>query len=201
MDYSSISIEAAIDKRDFDKKRLTERIFDVFREPLSDAARRLITLDREITWVSIERIPHTLGFVTLQGRVGLKVGDVISVEGKPLVIDDNNLDKYHNILNLTASMIVLESKDVNVIHEHLQFMLDVMKSGQPQLLSDIMNGNVKTNADLLSNPEHKDILEKLTRPRYISGFDTVSMSPEQVDALQFAISSAYSSEDTTKKSN
>lgn len=188
MESTTFSLEAAIDKRDYDSLRFTKRIFDMIRVPLTEATRRIISMERDIEWISIEKTLGINSYVNIQGRVVLKEGDTVSVKGKPLVITAENIDKYFNTISLTSSVVILESMNVDAIYEHIQFVMDAIKNNTFEVLLEILEKNIY-HAALLADPEHEKLLEKVTRPRYVGGFDTRPLSPEQTELLQLTINS------------
>lgn len=187
MGYPAVSLQTFIDKRDFDKANMTNRFFDIVREPLTEAAKRITGLDREFEWTSVERTIGTAHYVSIHGYISLAVGDNIRVNGEEVFITEANIDRYNNSFNATVALPILQTLDANRIHDHIKFTLHVIRNHPAEIIVEMLNKVIESDVHLVVAPEHQALLEKMTRPRYIGGFDTINLTEEQVNALQLTL--------------
>lgn len=190
MGYPAVSLQTFIDKRDFDKANMTNRFFDIVREPLTEAAKRITGLDREYQWTSVERTIGTSQYVTVHAYISLAFGDNIRVNGEEVLITEANIERYNNSFNATIALPILQTLDAQRIHDHIKFTLNVIRTQPAELIVEMLNKVIESDVHLVVAPEHQELLEKMTRPRYISGFDTINLTEEQTNALQLTINSA-----------
>lgn len=180
MAYPTVSLETFIDKRDFDKQNMTTRFFDVIKEPLTEAAKRITGLDREFDWTTVERTLGTNQYVNIHGYISLKSGDNITVNGVEVLITEDNIQNYNNSFNATVALPILQTLNADKIYEHIKFTLHVIRNHPPEIIIEMLTKVIESDVHLVVSPEHQVLLEKMTRPRYVGGFDTTNLTEEQI---------------------
>lgn len=187
MEYPEISLDTMIDKRDHDKMRFTAKIVEVFGEALTEAAKQIIQLDRGIHWFSVERAPGAPSYLIVQGYTELRPGDVLKVSGVDVFIDERNINDYNNKVTFTVATAMLQTRNAKRLYDHMQFVIQASREAPMGALVEILERGVQSEMELYVEPEHKELLERYTRPRYLAGFSTDELSEDQLQSLQLSL--------------
>lgn len=194
MKFPDLSISTLIDKRDYDLRRATAKIIEIFGESLTIASKRIIGVDRNIEWVAMERTQKTKSYVNMTGHVEIREGDTINVGGEQIVVQAHETRKYNNVFVVTVAMRVLETLNADLIQQNIKFVVEAIKTTSPEALVELLESGVNNQMELYVAPEHQKLLERVTRPRYVAGFDTHDLTKEQYDALAMSVASMNTKE-------
>lgn len=173
-------IRKAINERNKTYLAETQKLIALFIDKLNKAVQYFIKIDRDIEWKSVEFIPGSETFIYVVGFVEIKLGDIISINDKKIVIDENYLSTNPNI---TPIRIMISIEDLNAMAPHELY------------------GKIKEFYDLASFMSHEQIAAavatlKITNlhdllEKNITEFNNAltDVEPRNVEELSFDLSS------------
>lgn len=182
------NISKLLAERDEQFKRSTDKILMKISDRLTSAFRIVLkTPDAQITWNELIPLDGSSTSVYVTGTIGLKIGDVISIDSKEIVIDESTVNQYNKFIRFGFPIIMLELATVEELVEHME---RVSKIGgaidvSAEQLAKIIDKLGKTFEEkILNDPAKLSVLDSATRPTSILGFDASGLNDEQIRKLK-----------------
>lgn len=180
-----VDVRTLVKKRDIDSANKTKEILAHLHDKLSRAAKLYIKADKEVAWFSIEKIDGLDTYAKISGRVVLEQGDVVATEDGPMVIDENNINSFQNVLTFYIPYELLDYGTHTEIYDHIMNIQKAAETmGPEEMFEYLRNANDLTTARLLSDDSLDAILDQVTRPERVEDFSTRSLSDEQITQVK-----------------
>lgn len=172
-------------------KATTKSICTHVSDKLSSAFRTFLKApDKDIEWTNIEAIEGTNKAVLVTGSVKLEVGDVITMDGKEITIDESNASHYNRFLKFAFPITMLEVGTESELLNHIEKMVVIGSAVDvtPEDFADMLEKISDTfHNDFMSDQKKLARLEEATKPKLkeVMGFDASSLSDSQVSMIQY----------------
>lgn len=183
MDQDEVTIQTLLEKREFDYLYFTKKVIARFSDNLTRAAQQYLKTDRSIMWWSVDRIVKLPKYVTVKGNVELYPGDLLKTATGEVVLTEDNVHEYVNTFHLIVPMALLDSGSATMLYKHIRDYHLIANALEGDDLVGYLNSLEDapvSEAELIKDPKHEKILEKITKPLSVDGFDTDGLSDEQV---------------------
>lgn len=179
-------LEQSLKHRKLVYDQITRDILNNYKNILNKSLFLYARQERKIEWYDIFVIPFLPNHVEVQGLLITEIGDTIFVENdKTIKIDESNYFEYKDNSSVFRTVIpikALEESDCLTICKSMKAYDDVMKLlSFGEIVDIILKYNVTSFIEFFENPI---ILEKITRPKQLAGFDTGNLSEEQFNKLK-----------------
>lgn len=180
------SLELLINKRDYDYVSLTKKIFNIFGERLTRAFQLHLKRDRNINWIKIEIFERVQGYVFVVGNMEVRPGDLLTVDGRQVLVTEENLAQYANSHTLcyVLNADVLQHGSVETLYKHINFVESVSRLPTEQEALDALDKFRYNWADIIQNPDTQEILDRITRPTVFESFDVSGLTDQQFESLR-----------------
>lgn len=144
--------------------------------------------DKKFVWNSIDLLDGTKKAVLVSGIMMLDVGDVITIEGKPIDITEENVSHYNRYVKFAFPIVMLEVGTVEELVEHIEKITRIGSSVDvtPEDFTKILDKISDTYySNFVNDPEKLTRLEEMTKPptKQILGFDIAGLSEDQIAML------------------
>lgn len=176
-----LGIEVLLSKRDYDFQSFTKKIIDRFVEKLTRAAQVYLKTDRPIHWYSIDKLSKVPHYAVVVGNIEIRPGDVIKTADGEIVVDEATVRNYANTYRAYVPMKLLDEGTTTLLYKHLRDFSSISKMLSEEDLIKYLNAVGDINqAELINDPKHEKILDKMTKPLVVDGFDTETLSDDQI---------------------
>ena len=182
MEKDDVSTYILIKKRELDYKIFTKEIITRFKDRLEPALQSVFNTSRRMNLNDISLFPNLENYVYISGDIQLVVGDIISLNGKEIVLDETNVNSYKNAFKVAVSSKILDiGQPVDIMNniKEIERLQSILTAEQ---LVDYLVKNEETlgKVDILQNPDYDGIIDSFTRPTSIEGFDVSGMSDHEI---------------------
>ncbi len=173
-----------LDFRDYTYSVLTDDATRLFSAKLTDAVNAFLHSTVPINWQHVERITSLDGFVRVIGSSIPAIGEIIKVEDEHITITPDNATHYTQLARFVLPTTMLESGTSLQI---FQFIKDV--TAISSLISDAELEHVlreyilDDTIELTSQPAYISMMDKITKPSDVLGFDTDTLTDAQIKSL------------------
>lgn len=178
------TLQDILDFREYTYSMLTREAIKLFGPTLTGAANRYLNNTAEIDWTAIELIDTLEGYVRVTGFFLPTIGSTITVEGKEVHIDKDNVYLYKQVIRLVLPIKLIESgnrdrlamfiKDLNAIAA-VATELEI-----ENILKEYYFDDMK---DLTSSNSYYKVLDRVTKPKEVMGFEVTGLTDSQIAAL------------------
>ncbi len=166
----------------------TSAIFKKIEDRLTPAFQRVFEApDRRIVWTGIDSLDGTDRAILVSGYMGLKVGDIISIQDQTITIDEKNVNEYNKFVKFAFPIIMLELASVDELVEHMNRMSKIVTAMDvpPEQLAKMLDKIADAfETKLLNDPTKIDLIDSVTKPESVLGFEASALSDEQIRKLK-----------------
>jgi hypothetical protein len=190
-------VSSLLCKRDIDFDNITNTIIKMVEQNLIKAVQFFLNKSRDMKIVSLEAIHSLPGFCMINLLMTPNIGDIISINNEQIVMDETNVNKYLQSVQLIVSLKALDINSPFVLYKNIKDINLIITSSKHDVNEKLLKYNSlpldekNTNVNILEhsileNPEFADILDIFTKPEDISimGFDTNNLNEEQITNLK-----------------
>lgn len=178
------TLSELLDFRDYTYKAMTVDATNIFSLKLTDAVNFYLNSTNPIDWQHIEKVSSLDGFVRVIGASIPSVGETIKVDKEDILITKDNFAQYKQLARFVLPITILETGTSIQI---FQFIRDV--TAIASLITDIELENILREystdgvGELSAHPTYIAMLDKITKPADVLGFDTSNLTDEQIRSL------------------
>ncbi len=166
----------------------TSAIFKKIEDRLTPAFQRVFEApDRRIVWTGIDSLDGTDRAILVSGYMGLKVGDIISIQDQTITIDEKNVNEYNKFVKFAFPIIMLELASVDELVEHMNRMSKIVTAMDvpPEQLAKMLDKIADAfETKLLNDPTKIDLIDSVTKPESVLVFEASALSDEQIRKLK-----------------
>lgn len=190
-------ISSLLCKRDVDFDTITNSVVGTVGTNVIKAVQYFLNKVRKMQLLSLERMDVLPGFCMLKLTMCPNVGDIINTNKGQIVIDESNINKFLQNIELMVSMKALDTNSAFVIYKSIKDVNQIATSSKEDTVERLLKynsipldeENININvleSHIMENPDFSDILEILTKPEDISilGFDINSLDDQQIVNLK-----------------
>lgn len=163
----------------------TSDIIATFSGRLSQAFQRVLdNHDGNIHWATIEPVYGSTKSVFVSGSISLTIGEVIEVDGTPILLDEKNINEYAKSVKFAYPIIILELGTVDDIERYTRHMMklgDSLEVSPDEFVKVVDRMADKFQEDLLDDPMRLNVV---TKPDTVAGFSTNDLSDFQILSLK-----------------
>lgn len=190
-------ISSLLCKRDVDFDTITNSVVGTVGANVIKAVQYFLNKVRKMQLLSLERMDVLPGFCMLKLTMCPNVGDIINTNKGQIVIDESNINKFLQNIELMVSMKALDTNSAFVIYKSIKDVNQIATSSKEDTVERLLKynsipldeENININvleSHIMENPDFSDILEILTKPEDISilGFDVNNLDQGQITNLK-----------------
>lgn len=190
-------ISSLLCKRDVDFDAITNNVIETIGINVIKAVQYFLNKVRQMRVVSLERMDVLPGFCMVKILMTPNVGDIVSTNKDQIVIDEENVNKFQQNIELMVSLKALDTNSPFVIYKSIRDINQIASSTKENVVEKLLKYNsiplqedsINVNVletHILENPEFIDILEILTKPQDISilGFNIDNLDKNQIINLK-----------------
>lgn len=185
-------ISSLLCKRDVDFDTITNSVVQTVGQSVIKAVQYFLNKVRKMNLISLERMDVLPGFCMLKLTMCPNIGDIINTNKGQIVIDESNINKFLQNIELMVSMKALDTNSPFVIYKSIKDVNQIATSSKEDTVERLLKyntipldeENININVletHIMENPDFADILEILTKPEDISilGFDVNNLNENQ----------------------
>jgi hypothetical protein len=182
MERDKVSTYILVKKREVDYKTFTKDIIGRFKDRLEPALQAVFNTTRQINFNDVTLFPNLENYVYVSGDIQLFVGDVISLNGKQIVLDESNINSFKNTFKVAVSSKVLDSGQPHDIMNNIKEIERLQSILSTEQFVDylVKHEDDISKIDILENPDYDGTIDAFTRPSNIEGFDVTKFSDDQI---------------------
>lgn len=190
-------ISSLLCKRDVDFDTITNSVVGTIGVNVIKAVQYFLNKVRKMQLLSLERMDVLPGFCMLKLTMYPNTGDIINTNQGQIVIDESNINKFLQNIELMVSMKALDTNSAFVIYKSIKDVNQIATSAKEDVVERLLKynsipldeHNININVletHIMENPDFCDILEILTKPEDISilGFDVNNLNQNQIFNLK-----------------
>lgn len=184
-------------KRDFDFKKATDRIVELFGGSICTAAKFLLRCNKNLIISKIEVKPEIPGYAFIDIMIKPDIGDVVKIDGNEVIVTEENYNLLFHKLNVILPLKALDTNSPYVMYKAIIDVTNIIESSKENLVENLLKydaidlSDIKQNVNtvefqLLNDPEFESLLEILTKPKelHIMGFDKNDLDKTKIKLLQ-----------------
>lgn len=191
---ADMSIDSLIQMRESSYAKHTAHILFKVTPRLDPAVQKMLKITQSLTWETIESMDTLKNFCTIMGHFRPKIGDKLpDIQGNIVEIDDVTINQFKSIVRFFIPTALLEHGTEAEIFDFLSNLQYISTIVQPDELMEILKDPqgfklfVDSDADLPKDATVAQaincIIEAVTKPAELYGFNTKNMSFEQMNQL------------------
>lgn len=190
---SEMSLNSLMQMRELMYTKYTKIMFFKFESRLSPAVQRIMKIDQPIIWETIETLETLSGFSTVMGYFRPNIGDKLpDMNGNIVEIDEVTIKHFRSIIRFFIPTTLLEHGSEEELYDflsNLQYISTLVNADELiELLKDPHTFKLYTDqADIPEKATISEalsgIIEAITKPAELYGFNTKNMTAEQINQL------------------
>lgn len=174
-----------IDFRESMYQNLTQTAFKPFESKLSDAVTFFLNTKSPVHWLTVEKLKDIEGFVTISGFVLPEIGSTFKAsETDSVVITPDNFQKFRSLVRFVIPVRLLEEGSKMQILGFIRDLSAISAITPPEELERMLKEfHFDDMVSLTSHESYNKMLDKVTKPKEIDGFDVSEFSDEQIKQM------------------
>lgn len=186
------TLQDILDFREYTYSMLTREAIKLFEPTLTDAVSHYLNSTSEIDWTAIEPVNTLEGYVRVTGFTLPTIGSIITVEGKEVHIDKDNVYRYKQIIRFVLPIKLIESGNRNRLVAFIKDLSAIAAVATELEIENILKEYYFDEMkDLTSSNSYHKMLDRVTKPKEVMGFEATSLTDSQIAALHmYGVSSS-----------
>ncbi len=178
------TLQGILDFREYTYSMLTREAIKLFGPTLTDAVSHYLNSTSEIDWTAIEPVNTLEGYVRVTGFTLPTIGSIITVEGKEVHIDKDNVYRYKQIIRFVLPIKLIESGNRNRLVAFIKDLSAIAAVATELEIENILKEYYFDEMkDLTSSNSYHKVLDRVTKPKEVMGFEATSLTDSQIAAL------------------
>lgn len=178
------TLQDILDFREHTYSMLTREAIKLFGPTLTGAANRYLNNTAEIDWTAIELIDTLEGYVRVIGFFLPTIGSTITVEGKEVHIDKDNVYLYKQVIRLVLPIKLIESGNLDRLAMFIKDLSAIAAVATELEIENILKEYYFDDMkDLTSSNSYYKMLDRVTKPKEVMGFEVTGLTDSQIAAL------------------
>lgn len=174
-----IKVRTLLEYRDVTYSKINSDIFNIFENQLIKAVKLFIQNDRRIVLEDISA-SSVEDHIRISAFSIPNLGDILDTDDGKLVVTQSNVDSLKVPMILTIPDRLLDNPDYKAIYRFISALSDLNNKMKPEEVVEIIKTTKLEDLNGYYNLEdHTKIVEVLTAPTSIDGFDTTNLSDYQ----------------------
>ncbi len=178
------TLQDILDFREYTYSMLTREAIKLFGPTLTGAVSHYLNSTAEIDWTAIEPVNTLEGYVRVTGFTLPTIGSIITVEGKEVHIDKDNVYRYKQIIRFVLPIKLIESGNRNRLVAFIKDLSAIAAVATELEIENILKEYYFDEMkDLTSSNSYYKMLDRVTKPKEVMGFEATSLTDSQIAAL------------------
>lgn len=178
------TLQDILDFREYTYSMLTREAIKLFGPTLTGAVSHYLNSTAEIDWTAIEPVNMLEGYVRVTGFTLPTIGSIITVEGKEVHIDKDNVYRYKQIIRFVLPIKLIESGNRNRLVAFIKDLSAIAAVATELEIENILKEYYFDEMkDLTSSNSYHKMLDRVTKPKEVMGFEATSLTDSQIAAL------------------
>lgn len=178
------TLQDILDFREYTYSMLTREAIKLFGPTLTGAVSHYLNSTSEIDWTAIEPVNTLEGYVRVTGFTLPTIGSIITVEGKEVHIDKDNVYRYKQIIRFVLPIKLIESGNRNRLVAFIKDLSAIAAVATELEIENILKEYYFDEMkDLTSSNSYHKMLDRVTKPKEVMGFEATSLTDSQIAAL------------------
>lgn len=195
---ADMSIDSLMQLRESLYMKQTAQILFKVTDRLDPAVQKMLKVTQPIIWETIESMDTIKNFCTIMGYFRPNIGDKLpDINGNIVEIDKVSVNQFKSIVRFFIPMALLEhgsEKEIFDFLSNLQYISTIVQPDElmeilkdPQSFKVFIDSDVDLPKDATVTQAINGIIEAVTKPAELYGFNTKNMSTEQINQLSLLI--------------
>lgn len=181
---SSKDVYGKLAIRDRIHSALTKKVLGEISHPLTEAINMFSGSNENIDWYSIESVAGLEDYVRVVGFSLPIPGTSIIVEGQPILITEENNNKYKKVIRFVLPTKLIASDNVDLLASFVADLSAIAAISTDRDMENLLKSYLYNNLQRLTDsPFYYKILDKATKPSEAFGFNISDLNDEQVKSL------------------
>lgn len=178
------TLQDILDFREYTYSMLTREAIQLFGPTLTGAVNHYLNNTAEIDWTAIEPVNTLEGYVRVTGFSLPAIGSTITVEGKEVHIDKDNVYRYKQVIRFVLPIKLIESGNRNQLVAFIKDLSAIAAVATELEIENILKEYYFDDMkDLTSNNSYHKMLDRVTKPKEVMGFEATGLTDSQIAAL------------------
>lgn len=164
------TLQDILDYREHTYSMLTREAIKLFGPTLTGAVNRHLNNTAEIYWTAIEPVNTLEGYVRVTGFSLPTIGSILTVEGKKVHIDKDNVYHYKQVIRLVLPIKLIESGNQDRLVVFIKDLSAIAAVATELEIENILKEYYFDGMkDLTSNNSYHKMLDRVTKPKRGNG--------------------------------
>lgn len=195
---ADMSIDSLIQMRESAYLKHTSLILFKIIDRLTPSVQKLLKITQPVVWETIESMDTLKNFCTVMGHFKPNIGDKLpDINGNIVQIDEVTINQFKSIVRFFIPTALLEHGSEKELFDFLSNLQYISTMVQPDELFEILKDPysfkmyIDSDTDIPKDATvvqaMNNIIEAVTKPAELYGFNTKNMSSDQINQLSLLI--------------